>query len=223
MIDQKNNRRDFFKLSVTAAATTLATHTALGANKSTTKQNLYPLPPGAVSLERFKSKCTACQLCITHCPSHVLQPSLFENGLTGMMQPILKFEVEQFCEYECKKCIDVCPNDALIKMSIEEKKLTQIGKVELVFSECIVHTEKEDCGACAEHCPTGALQMIPWKHGLTRPKVVNLAACIGCGGCESICPVTRVAMFVNRNEVQVKATPPTVEKQEKVEIDGFGF
>lgn len=223
MIDHKNNRRDFFKLSVAAAATTVAAHTALGANKSKRTQDLYPLPPGAVSLERFKRKCTACQLCVTHCPSNVLKPSLFENGLTGMMQPILKFDVEQFCEYECKTCIDVCPNDALVMMSIGEKKLTQIGKVELVFTECIVKTEKEDCGACAEHCPTGALKMIPWSHGLTRPKVVNIDVCIGCGGCESICPVTKVAMFVNRNTVQIKAKPPVIEKQEEVAIDGFGF
>jgi len=222
MMNEKNNRRDFFKLSLAAAATGIATHSILGANKSATKK-LYPLPPGAVSLERFKSKCTACQLCVSHCPSGVLKPSLFENGLTGMMQPILKFEVEQFCEYDCKRCIEVCPNDALIKMSIEEKKVTQIGKVELVFHECVVKKNHEDCGACAEHCPTAALKMVPWKHGLNRPKVVNIDVCIGCGGCESICPETRVAMFVNRNEVQVKAQAPIIETQKEVEIDGFGF
>lgn len=222
MIDSKNNRRDFFKLSAAAIATGIASHSALGSNDET-DADLYPLPPGAVSLERFKSKCTACQICVNHCPSSVLKPSLFENGLTGMMQPILKFDVEQFCEYDCKRCIEVCPNDALIKMSIEEKKLTQIGKVELVFNECVVKTKHEDCGACAEHCPTAALKMLPWKHGLTRPKVVNLEICIGCGGCESICPETRKAMFVRRNNVHIKAEPPIVEKQEEVEIDGFGF
>lgn len=222
MINSKNNRRDFFKLSAAAIATSVSAHSTFASSRSL-PPDLFPLPPGAVSLERFKSKCTACQLCVNHCPSGVLKPSLFENGLTGMMQPVLRFEVEQFCEYDCKKCIDVCPNDALVKMTIEEKKLTQIGKVELVFNECIVKTAHEDCGACAEHCPTAALKMIPWKYGLTRPMVVNIDVCIGCGGCESICPVTRVAMYVNRNEVHIKAKTPIVEKQEDVEIDGFGF
>ena len=221
-MNENNSRRNFFKLSAAALATGLASQSIMASNQSL-PPDLYPLPPGAVSLERFKSKCTACQLCVNHCPSGVLKPSLFENGITGMMQPILKFDVEQFCEYDCKICIDVCPNDALIKMSIEEKKLTQIGKVELVFDECVVKTKLEDCGACAEHCPTGALKMIPWEHDLTRPKVVNLDVCIGCGGCESICPVTKVAMYVNRNKVQIKAKPPVVETQEEVIIDGFGF
>lgn len=222
MIDSKNNRRTFFKVAMAAVGAGVASSSLLAGNTEK-KTELYPLPPGAVSLDRFKSKCTACQLCVNHCPTGVLKASLFENGLTGMMQPILKFDVEQFCEYECKTCIDVCPNDALVKLSLEEKKVTQIGEVQLILEECVLITDNEDCGACAEHCPTAALKMVPWKDGLTKPEIVNPEMCIGCGGCESICPTNKRAIFIARNEVHIEADKPKVEVQEEVEIDGFGF
>jgi len=219
---EKENRREFFKTAIGALAIGMSSAQAMASSRRQEK-TLYPLPPGAVSLERFKSKCTACQLCVNHCPSGVLKASLFENGLSGMMQPILKFELEQFCEYECRTCIEVCPTDALIKLSLEEKKRTQIGTVELVFKHCIVRQKHEDCGACAEHCPTAALKMMPWKDGLTRPQVVNPEVCIGCGACESICPESKVAIYVKRKNIHSQAAPPIVDRQDAVEIDDFGF
>ena len=217
-----NGRRDFLKQTLSAIAIGASTPSLLATNKNRGRKR-YPIPPGAVSLQRFKSKCTACQLCVEHCPSGVLTPSTFENGFTGMMQPVLKFDVEKFCEYECARCSDICPNNALIKLSVEEKKVTQIGIADLVFAHCIVKTKHEDCGACAEHCPTAAIKMLPWNNGLTRPKVTNPEVCIGCGGCESICPEAGKAMTVYRNEIHQKAEPPIIEKQDNVSIDGFGF
>ena len=44
------------------------------------------------------------------------------------------------------------------------------------------------------HCPTGAIQMVPWEEGKNRkgrvPKipVINTERCIGCGACENLCP-----------------------------------
>ncbi len=215
-------RRNFLKYSLTALAAAASSHTLL-AKAEKDKKKLCPLPPGAISLSHFKSKCTACQLCVEQCHTGVLQPSLFENGLTGMMQPIMKFEVGKFCEYDCRHCTNICPTGALIPLSLETKKLTQVGQVKLAFNLCVVNTDHEDCGACAEHCPTAAIKMIPWKHGLTRPIIANPEVCIGCGGCESICPTNKLAIWVERNEIQAKAQPPIIEKQEDVTIDGFGF
>jgi ferredoxin len=46
-------------------------------------------PPGAQSIEHLQAKCTACHLCISKCPSHVLQPAVMEYGLQGIMQPVM--------------------------------------------------------------------------------------------------------------------------------------
>lgn len=215
-----NDRRNFIKTcAASLAAVPIIAH-ATGTNKPTATK---PLPPGAISLARFKSKCTACHLCVSHCPSQVIVPSTHENGLTGMMTPVLAYDVHKFCEFECTACMDVCPNDALVQMPLEEKKLIQIGIVRLNIHKCVVIMHDEDCGACAEHCPTGALQMVNYKDGLTKPKVVSEDRCIGCGGCESICPEMKRAIFIERLDVHAQALPPTVEEQEEVEIDGFGF
>lgn len=184
---------------------------------------LYPLPPGAVSLERFRDKCTACQLCVNHCPTHVLTPAFLENGIQGFMQPILKYAVHKFCEFECKICSDICPNDALISMTIKEKKLVQIGQAKLVLDNCIVVKNKKACGACAEHCPTKALKMVPYEGVITKPDISHPDMCIGCGACESICPVHKEALYIERNVVHKTAKPPLVEKQEQKEITDFGF
>lgn len=220
----RQNRRGFIIKSITGViALSLAPEAIIAKRGNHKIHKLFPLPPGALSLERFKSRCTACQLCVSKCPSKVLQPSTFENGVTGIMQPILKYDVHKFCEYECKVCIDVCPNNALVEMTLEEKKLVQIGVAKLNIDHCVVIKHDEDCGACAEHCPTMALKMIPYRGGITKPEITNPEICIGCGACESICPELKRAIYIERNDTHIAAEPPLVEKQEKVEIEDFGF
>ena len=226
------SRRRFVKGTLMAAAMIPAAKTFAqefmenaGNGGELQRPTRHPLPPGAGDLERFRSKCTACQLCISKCPSQVLQPAFLENGLTGIMQPYLKFRLESYCSYDCKVCIDVCPNHALQPMTLEEKKLTKIGQVHFLIDKCIVKSELQDCGACAEHCPSKAVRMVPFGVGtLTIPELTP-ELCIGCGGCTSICPVTpEPAIFVDGYAVQEMAVPPT---DEKIDVDAdaldFGF
>ena len=80
-----------------------------------------------------------------------------------------------------------------------------------------------DCGACSEHCPTQAVHMVPYEGTLTIPQV-NPDLCIGCGGCESICPVRPMrAIIIKANEVHKFVEKPKEEEVKKVEIDDFGF
>ncbi|MDD5728693.1 MAG: 4Fe-4S dicluster domain-containing protein [Victivallales bacterium] len=144
------------------------------------------MPPGAFDFERFTARCTACQLCVSNCPGKVLKPAALEYGLGGFLQPRLDFD-SGMCEYECTRCSNICPNGALQPLTVARKKLLQLGTAEYFRDRCVVFTDRTYCGACAEHCPTGAVHMVEWEEGLTIPKV-EAELCIGCGACEYICP-----------------------------------
>jgi len=178
-------------------------------------------PPGAGTIERFNQICTGCSLCIAACPTGVLQPALTEYGLTGFMQPHMDY-LTNYCNFDCTKCGDVCPTEAIKPLSIEDKHLTQIGKAFFVKQNCIVFTDETDCGACSEHCPTKAVKMIPYKNGLLIPEVEQ-SICIGCGACEHACPVEAPfkAIYVDGNAVQEFAEKPVVKelKQQGPEED----
>ncbi|MDR3261653.1 MAG: 4Fe-4S binding protein [Tannerella sp.] len=179
-------------------------------------------PPGSLNLTHFKDKCTACHLCVTKCPSHVLRPSGLEYGFDYLLKPRMAY-IDSFCNYECVICSEICPTRAIRTITVEEKKTTQIGIARFFIDRCIVKTEETDCGACSEHCPTQAVHMIPYKGTLTIPKVEE-AICVGCGGCESICPVRPArAIIIEANEVHQLAEKPKEEEAIDVAVDEFGF
>ncbi len=176
-------------------------------------------PPGSVSIARFTSICTACHLCVSSCPSRVLAPSSLEFGLSGLMQPRMNFHAAH-CNYECTICMEICPTGALLPLKVEEKKLTQTGVAKFIKDNCVVYTDNTTCGACSEHCPTKAVNMVPYQNPLhNKPLVipeVNTDYCIGCGGCEHACPTKPYkAIFVDGHPVHKFAKKPVVKKIEK--------
>lgn len=178
-------------------------------------------PPGALSFDHFREKCISCHLCVSKCPSHVIKPAFLEYGPGGMMQPKLYFD-HGFCNYDCTVCCDICPTDALVKLTGEEKHHTQMGRVNFIIENCIVYYDETNCGACSEHCPTQAVYMVPYKGSLTIPET-NPNICVGCGGCEYVCPaIPYKAIYVEgltaHNTIEIKQ-----EKVEEVTIDEFGF
>jgi ferredoxin len=179
----------------------------------------YPVsPPGAERTELYNTYCTACHLCVSACPGGVLQPSFLEYGFSGMLQPRMDF-IKGFCNFECTVCLDVCPTDAIKKKSLDVKKLIQVGKAIFVKDNCIVETEKKDCGACSEHCPTKAVNMIPVVGANLMIPEVKEEYCIGCGACEFACPtIPYKAIYVEGNPVHEIAKIRRVEKID-VEVD----
>jgi ferredoxin len=231
-------KREFISKSVlfltaVSGSRTLADSIRVNKNVVVTKASKIPenkqwlvLPPGSGDIKRFTDFCTACTLCVSACPTSVLQPSFLEFGLEGMMQPYMNYS-SSFCNYECKICSEICPTNAIKKVvTLDEKKTIQMGKARFVKENCVVFTEHTDCGACSEHCPTKAVNMVPFEDtGLFIPKVDD-TICVGCGACEYPCPVRPYkAIYVDGNPVQLVAQKPRIEKLEKSKLgaDEFPF
>ena len=157
-------------------------------------------PPGSLSARHFAQHCTGCQLCVAQCPNQVLRPS---TGLLTLMQPVMSYE-HGYCRPECTRCSEVCPTDSIRPIREEEKSSIQIGHAVWVKKNCVVLTDEVECGNCARHCPTGAIQMVPLDpNDETSPYVpsVNEAKCIGCGACENLCPARPFsAIYVEGHE-----------------------
>ncbi|MDR2036961.1 MAG: 4Fe-4S binding protein [Bacteroidales bacterium] len=179
-------------------------------------------PPGSLGLDHFTTTCTACHLCVSACPTGVLKPSFLEYGFFGMMQPYMDYQAS-FCNFECVKCTEVCPNKAILPLTKEEKIITQIGVVRFIKQNCIVYTDETSCGSCSEHCPTQAVKMVPYKGELTIPEV-NPDICVGCGACEYACPVTPYkAIIVDGCEKHQVAQKPKEEALEEKPLEDFPF
>jgi len=164
------------------------------------------VPPGAGSAEHFLEKCTACQLCVSACPTQVLRPAGLEFGFGALAKPHLDF-ADAYCNYDCHRCGEVCPTGAITPLALAEKHQASIGVARLDHELCIVQTDGTDCAACSEHCPTKAVHTVPFRHNLRLPQV-DEDLCVGCGACEYICPVRpRRAITVTPRPVHCRAQP----------------
>ncbi len=184
-----SGRRKFLALSVCGAAAGFSVgRGVLKISSRGSGAKIPVMPPGAMSLEAFADRCTGYGLCIANCPGKTLEAATTEYSWSGFGRPFLS-TAHGFCDYNCRRCAEICPVGALRKMPLAEKRRWKIGSVRYFRERCVVVTDHTDCGACAEHCPTGALRMVPYgNEGLTIPEV-HPELCIGCGGCEYICPV----------------------------------
>ena len=211
-------RRHFLKNTVLVAGGVLSISKksfteGLNDGKIPVNKEYTVTPPGSLSIRHFTNNCTACHLCVSACPTHVIQPSLFQYGITGIMQPFMDFHT-QFCNFECTVCSEVCPTGAIQPIELEEKKLTQLGISKFIKENCIVYTDDKDCGACSEHCPTKAVNMVFYKDDLKIPEVTE-EICIGCGACEYACPTTPKSIYVEGNPIHKLAEKPKVEKLDR--------
>lgn len=141
------------------------------------------LPPGAVNKERFFNKCLNCNLCVENCPNKIIKKADDEFGVVHIDYS------NGFCNFDCKKCGDVCPSGAIKRVSLDEKQKIRIGMAMIDENKC------SKCGVCAEACPVGAIIKIDGK-----APVLNASKCIGCGACKHACPIGAIEVFEVREQ-----------------------
>ena len=168
-------------------------------------------PPGSGSVAQFLDRCTACHLCISACPTHVLQPAFLEYGVQGLLKPHLDYR-SAYCLFECTRCGEVCPYHAIDLLDLATKSVTQIGVADFHQSRCIVELNGTDCAACSEHCPTKAVSTKPFRDNLRLP-VLDQSLCIGCGACEYACPVKPVKAILVTGRSRHARAEKLVEKK----------
>jgi ferredoxin len=186
--------------------------------------NQYPqTPAGAMSWARLRDKCIGCHACILRCPSKVLEPAGAKFGISGIMKPVLNFS-SGFCQYDCVVCGQVCPYGAIMPLGVDEKHKIQTGVAHYIRRLCVIVTEGEHCGACAEHCPTGALEMVPHgRRGVLMPFIIE-KLCVGCGACEYICPIApQKAIYVSPLGIHQTAEVLRIQDNNILEEKNDGF
>jgi len=164
-------------------------------------------PPGSLPESDFMDRCIRCHECVRICATTgaCLQPSVLEGGWEGIWTPRAVPRVG-YCEYNCTLCGEVCPTGAIHKLPLEEKQKTKMGLAFFDKSRCIPWYRHEDCLVCEEHCPTPDkaikfdVREVVTHDGSKRvvkfPYVVE-ELCIGCGICETKCPVIgKAGIFV---------------------------
>jgi formate hydrogenlyase subunit 6/NADH:ubiquinone oxidoreductase subunit I len=124
------------------------------------------------------------------CPTNGLQPCVLESGLDGLWTPRLVPRIGG-CEKNCNLCGQVCPTRAIRNLPLEEKSYARIGTAVIDRSRCLAWEQDRTCLVCDEACSYNAIDnRNETIQGTTlgRP-FVNEQACMGCGLCESRCPV----------------------------------
>ena len=182
----------------------------------THEQNPYLIrPPGAVAEAEFLQRCVRCAECMKVCIGRTLQPALLEAGPVGLWTPLVVPRIG-YCEYNCTLCGQVCPTGAIGPLKLPEKKKNVIGLAVIKKDRCLPFAKGIPCLVCEEHCPTGEKAIVMDEKGvlvegkMRRLKFPRIIAkrCIGCGICETKCPVEGASAIRIINEGESRRKRP---------------
>jgi polyferredoxin len=184
--------------------------------KSRNEQHYRIRPPGSLKENEFLERCIHCLACVRICQSNgrCLQPDRIHKNLLELWAPVAHMR-EGYCEYNCNLCGEICPTDAILPLTLEEKQKLPIGLAYFNKNICIPFAKNKDCIVCEEHCPVpdkaikfeekelllpdGSLVKV--KH----PYVIK-DLCIGCGICETKCPLPGESGIITTAENENRLT-----------------
>ncbi|MFN2299226.1 MAG: 4Fe-4S binding protein [Anaerolineales bacterium] len=145
-------------------------------------------PPGAAENDLL-SKCIRCGECVRVCPTGALHPSVAQAGVEGFWTPVL-IPRAGFCQYSCNACGQVCPVEAIPKLTLAEKQSRVMGAAYVDRNRCIAWADHLPCLVCEEMCPLPEKAItVDYSEFAGGAPVVDRTRCIGCGNCEYKCPV----------------------------------
>ncbi|MDT8441764.1 MAG: 4Fe-4S binding protein [Desulfuromonadales bacterium] len=190
----------------------------------TAEQNPYLLrPPGAVAEAEFLQRCVRCAECMKVCIGRALHPAFLDAGPVGLWTPLLVPRIG-YCEYNCTLCGQVCPTGAIERLDLPRKQKAVIGLAVFDKNRCLPFAKSTECLVCEEHCPTGEKAIVFEEREvlvdgelrrLKFPRVVD-RLCIGCGICETVCPLEGASAIRVINEGESRRPRPLAAG------DGYG-
>jgi len=156
-------------------------------------------PPGTVPENRLHSLCIRCGSCLRACPTGGIVGDGPE-GLLWWQTPRLSGR-EGGCAFDCNICGQVCPTGAIKPLKLDEKKRLKLGVAKINQDLCIAYHRRQACLICYAVCPVDAIKMtksenkLKWGEKLLLPEIIE-GRCIGCGLCETACPVAGAGAIV---------------------------
>lgn len=194
------SRRGFLVAAVASGTIAVGTRRILGANLTSQSAVLPVRPPCSVPESQFLQMCIRCQACTKACPSELLQPLRFQQGLEGLWTPYANTDWAG-CDPHCHRCGEACPTKAIRAVPLEEKQAARMGLSVVDTRTCLPHAGRENCHLCHQACKLAghdAIELVRVRpelddDGLPLPGTGYLAPsvqpdkCVGCGLCQSRC------------------------------------
>ena len=156
-------------------------------------------PPGSVPEAEFLQMCIRCGECFQSCPSDVLQPLGFQQGLEGLWTPHVVADWAG-CASSCNACGQVVPTGAIRALPLAEKRHARMGLAIVNESTCLPF-HGEACQLCVDECTAAGYNALEFiavgtevdelgqpieGTGQLAPLLIP-DKCVGCGLCQTRC------------------------------------